>query len=174
VKEATPPALTVQQQLWIDYNALGGLITDDTQDWKDKDGNLTPMRKMSIIEFAQMIDVSRETLRLWRTQIPDFWGKVNARRKELAPQSRLAQVHRKWYIEVLKMKNWPMVEAWLINNDPTYETPKVKHELDVGDNLADLLLAAKRDGIIEGEVVNAPSNDPGAGGQNPGLLPSAS
>lgn len=174
VADATPPVLTMQQQMWIDYNALSGLITDNTQEWFDREGNPVTIKKMTIVEFAKMIDVSRETLRLWRNSVPDFWGRVNARRRELAPQSRLQKMHEAWYLKALKMDNWPVSEAWFINFDPNYETPKIKHQHEIGDNLAELLLTAERDGIIEGEVAHASNNDAGTGSQNPGILPPAS
>lgn len=148
--------ITPQQQAWVDYNALGGLITDITDERLDKDGNPITMRKMSATEFAEMIGVDRKTLRRWRADIPNFWGLVNSRRQELAPQSRLQKVHEVWYLSALNPKNTRDRELWLANFDPDFKMPNQKIEHEIGDNYANLLAIAARDGIIEGEVVNEP------------------
>jgi hypothetical protein len=176
VRAANPEPLTPQQQMWIDYNALGGLIVDNTDErWDSVNQVTTTMRKMSISEFAKMIDVSRETLRLWRNSIPDFWGKVNVRRQELAPRARLQKMHEVWFLSALKTgaEGFRDRQMWLANFDKDFRMPAQKMEHDIGDNLAELLIAAKRDGIIEGEVVNGP-NDATAGSANPGALPAKS
>lgn len=145
--------ITPQMQAWIDYNALNGTITDNMESMV--------IRKMSIIEFAQIINVNRDTLRNWRTYIPNFWERVNERRKELTPRSRLQIMNDRWYIEAMKMKNWALVEAWFRNNDTDYKEAKQKTELNIGDGLADALNIArerrlKSQTVVEGEVVNGP------------------
>jgi hypothetical protein len=148
--------LTIQQQAWIDYNALNGLITDILEEKVDpKTGTALTMRKMTIQEFAELIDVHRDTLRVWRTAIPNFWERVNQRRKELAPTARLQQIHERWYLNALKMKNWPVTEAWLRNFDPDYREPKQKIEHELGNSWMALFEHKRK--VIEGEVVDDPS-----------------
>lgn len=162
VKKLKAEQLTPQQQAWIDYNAVSGVITDLMSEKTDSKGNPVYMRKMPITEFAETIGVGRETLRLWRTSIPDFWGKVNKRRTEIAPQSRLQKIHESWYLKAASLSNWPVTEAWLINHDPSYKQPRMKVEHDVSESLADALglarmRAKKVDNIQEGEILpNAP------------------
>jgi len=149
--DAANKPLTIQQQLWIDYNALGGLITDLTDPRLDKKTGLeTTLRKMSITEFARKLDVHRDTLRRWRTEIPNFWDRVNQRRRELAPQGRLQRVHETWYLKAVAGEYGHMV-LWLANFDPNFRMPsqEVKHEL--GDSWVELMKGKK---IIEGEVVD--------------------
>lgn len=154
--------MDIKQQAWIDYNAMSGLITDNTEERPIKGTNDTStMRKMPIIEFAQMIDVSRETLRQWRNSIPDFWQKVNDRRHELAPTARLQKMHEVWYLSALNPKNFQDRQLWLANFDPNFRMPTQKLEHEAGGGLADLLeLGRKRERdtnrVVEAEVV---SND---------------
>lgn len=161
VKAATPYKLTPQQQLWIDYNALGGLLTDITGTGKlDRDGNEMTIRKMPITEFADKIGITRETLRRWRSDIPDFWDRVEKRRQEIAPQSRVQAFHEKWYVAALTMKNWQVSEAWAINFVPNYKAPRVKVEHEMGDSWAALAQAKKP--VIEGEVVDGRNDNASA------------
>src|SRR5207245_215155 len=123
--------ITPQMQAWIDYNAINGTITDNL----DESG--LSYRKMTISEFAAAIDVHRDTLRNWRTYIPNFWDRVNERRKEIAPKAQLQLMHNTWYLKALSMKSWPLTEAWLINFDPNYVSPKLKVEHELGEGVAD-------------------------------------
>lgn len=147
--------ITPQMQAWIDYNALNGIITDNME-------SIT-MRKMSISEFAQLINVNRDTLRNWRTYIPNFWDRVNERRKEITPRARLQVMHERWYLEAMKMKNWALSEAWLRNHDSDYKESKQKVEHELGDGFADAMNIArerrlKSQTVVEGEVVDGSSH----------------
>lgn len=134
--------LTIQQQLWIDYNALSGLITDLAEPVRDdKTGQMVTMRKVSISEFARMINVDRDTLRRWRNSIPDFWGKVNDRRRELAPQSRLQRVHETWYLKAVA-GDFQFTQLWLANFDPNFRMPSQPVQLEAGDSWVELLKKA--------------------------------
>lgn len=156
--DPTKKQLTIQQQTWIDYNALNGLVTDNLEDGIDpKTGSAMTLRKMTIQEFAELIGVHRDTLRIWRSAIPNFWQRVNDRRRELAPTARLQLIHEKWYLNALKMKNWPVTEAWLRNFDPEYREPKQKVEHELGNSWM-ALFEHKRQ-VIEGEVVDGPGAD---------------
>lgn len=145
VKASQPVVLSLQQQAWIDYNAMSGIVTDLTED--------KPIRKITISEFAKMLDVNRDTLRRWRNEIPDFWERVNKRRQELAPTSRLQKMHETWYLKAAKFENWPITEAWLRNFDPEYKEPRAKVEHEMGDSWAALIRSKKQ--IIEGETSEA-------------------
>lgn len=142
--------LTPQQQSWIDYKAISGIVYN-----RDTEG----MRKMTVAEFARQVGVSRETLYEWRNQIPNFWERVAERRKELAKTEWLVKMHEKWKIKALGFDNWQVTEAWLINFDPDYKSPKLKVEHELGDGLADALNIArerrsKERRAIEAEVVD--------------------
>lgn len=146
--------ITPQMEAWIDYNALSGIVTDNMEE-----GNGGGMRKMSISEFAQIVGVHRDTLRNWRTYIPNFWDRVNERRRELAPHARLQLVHQRWYIKAVAMDDWRITEAWLRNHDPDYKESKQKVEHELGNTWA-ALLRGKQD-VLEGEIVDEPTDQPG-------------
>jgi hypothetical protein len=159
-KEPVDFVITPQMQAWIDYNAMSGIITDNMEEGTDPaTGQAKSLRKMPITEFAELIGIHRDTLRNWRTYIPNFWDRVNERRKELAPHARLQNMHERWYLNALKMQNWPLVESWLINFDPGYESPKLKVEHELGDGVADALNVArerrmKAQTVVEAEIVD--------------------
>lgn len=136
------------QQLWVDYRALSGLIFD-SQNF-DENGNWK-LRTISVSEFAQRIGVHRDTLYRWQSAIPDFWQRVNQRRQELNPQSRLAKIHETWYLKAAGMKDWRITEAWLRNFDPNYKEAKTKVEHEVGNSWAALM--QNKNHVIEGETV---------------------
>lgn len=142
--------LTPQQQSWIDYKAISGIVYNRENE---------SMRKMSVAEFARKVGVSRETLYEWRNQIPNFWERVAERRKEMHKTEWLAKMHEKWKIKALGFDNWQITEAWLINFDPDYKSPKLKVEHEIGDSLADALniareRRAREQRVIEGELVD--------------------
>lgn len=154
-----PTLITAQQQAWIDYNAMSGLITDLTTDKLDKDGQPAVLRKMTITEFAKLLEVDRKTLRNWRETIPDFWKRVNDRRAELSTESRLAKMHEVWYLSALKSgkDGFKDRQLWLANFDPKFKMPAQKIEHEAGNSWAALL--RKKVKVIEGEVVNESGND---------------
>jgi hypothetical protein len=145
--------LTPQQQAWIDYKALSGIVYENDM-----------MRKMTVEEFATRVGVHRDTLYAWRNQIPNFWQRVDERRRELGATEWLVKMHEKWKIKALAFDNWQISEAWLINFDSSYKTPKLKVEHELGDSMADALnLARERSrqigSIQEGEVVDVQQTD---------------
>lgn len=154
-----PTLITAQQQAWIDYTAMSGLITDLMSETRDKDGNIVTLRKMSITEFAKLLGVHRDTLRNWRESIPDFWKRVNDRRAELSTESRLAKMHEVWYTSALRSgkDGFKDRQLWLANFDPKFKMPAQKIEHEAGNSWAALL--RKKVKVIEGEVVNESGND---------------
>lgn len=157
VAEVNLKILSDSQQSWIDYRALNGLIFDPTR--SDATGD-TLIRKMTIQEFADTIGVTRQTLYDWQSSIPDFWGKVNARRIELSGQSRLAKLHEVWYLKALAMKDWRIADAYLRNFDPNYIEPRQKVEHELGNSWAALLDAKRKRDAVEGEVVGDGTTNP--------------
>jgi len=139
VNIASPKPLSPEQQMWIDFKAIGGRITE--QD------TLLP-EKMTVTKFASLVKVSRETLYEWTRTIPDFWGKVAARRKELGNQERLVKVHDTWYLKAIG-GSFPHMQLWLANFDPDFRMPTEKIEHELGDSWAALARSKK---LIEGEV----------------------
>jgi hypothetical protein len=133
--------LKYQQEVWIDYNAVGGLITDD-------DFNLKPLK---VGELADQLGIHRNTLSRWSRDIPNFWERVKARRMELGGQKRLQKVLNGLYMRAAR-GDAEQVKIYLGVFD-SWQPPAQKHEVTVG-GLGDLVNMARKKQIIEGEVVD--------------------
>lgn len=139
--------LKSHQQLWIDYCAFDGLISDP--------GDPIPKR-MTVTQFAEQLNVSRETLYAWRRTISDFRGKVSQRRKELSKDSRASKVYNALYLRCLR-GDPRAIELWSKMFDD-YQPPAQKHDVTVS-GLGDLVNMARKKNIIEGEVVDGQNSN---------------
>jgi hypothetical protein len=146
--------ISFKKDQWIDFNALSGWITEGGA-----------IRSMTIEEFANTIGVEKRTLYRWRTSIPDFWERVNARRKVLGSETRLQRVWSALYAKAAS-GNPQAAALYLANHDPDFKMPTQKVENDVGQNLLALVNSARKKKVIEGEILE-PEND------NAGSSPSA-
>lgn len=140
------------QDDYVAYVALGGLIPDP-------EGKATAIN-MTADQFASRIGVERTTLYYWRKSIPNFWDRVNAKRREIGSKDRLSLV---WNGIFLKAAAGGAEQAklYLANFDPDFRMPMQKHEHDVGDSLAEMMNLARqreaqRGNVIEGETIDAP------------------
>jgi hypothetical protein len=143
--------LTAIQRAYIDWKALDGIITDD-------DG----VHELTLQGLGEMLrpdrPIDKSTLSKSCKNVPNFWDLVTERRKLFNNTSRLAYVHKKWYIKAATVTNWPVTEAWLINHDKNYVTPKVKVEHSADDSWLNLVANKSKD-VIEGEVVDGPKDN---------------
>jgi hypothetical protein len=145
------PLLSTQQLLFIDYKAVGG--------WLQDSDDRVP-KKMSMQEFADIVQVDRTTLYNWQKNIPDFWARVAKRRKEIGSQERLAKVHDTFYLKALKGE-FQHMQLWLANFDPNFRMPAQKVEHELGDNWAALARARLKPGNNERKMIDAePTNNP--------------
>lgn len=150
--------LNFTQQSYIDWKALGGLVTEDSEGEKG-----VIVRKMPLTELAKRCGVSIDAFAKAKASVPNFWELVAERRETLSGESRLARVHETWFLRAVK-GDWQHMEAWLRNFDPKYKPANVKVEHELGDGVADALnLARERSrqigNIQEGEVVDAAHAD---------------
>lgn len=133
--------LSLKQEEWVSYCAVGGLITTE-------DGAI---RKMSISDFAIQLGVDRKTLTNWKTSIPNFWERVDARRRELFSRSRIAVV---WNGLFLRAAKGDAEQAKIIlSHYADWQPPSQKHEVQIG-GLIDLARLAEQENVIEGETVD--------------------
>ena len=143
-------SISPSQKLYIDFKAIGGWITDPD----------SPIpTKMSLEAFAKQIGVSRQSLYDWQKLIPDFWGRVAQRRREIGSQERLIKVHDSWYLKALS-GSFPHMQLWLANFDPNFRMPTEKMQVEAVNSWA-ALAAKKREEsrMIEAEVIpNATTN----------------
>ena len=149
-KSVPDDMLQLRQQQWIDYCAIGGMLTDD-------DGGVTPT---TITAFADMIKVERKTLYNWKKSIPDFDERVQHRRKILGSGTRLAKVYNGLYLKAAT-GNPEAVKLYLQIFDG-WKPPKQEMEIEHNLGLADLV--AKKKLLMERErkVIDATPADSGS------------
>jgi hypothetical protein len=147
--------LTPQQQAWVDYCAVQGLLTDEA-------GN---MKHIAISTFAINLGVHRDTLYDWKSRIPDFPAMVTKRRKEIAPISRVQKVWNGLYMRAATGD--PRAAAiYLRNHDPDFKMPQHEVKLEAGGSWAKLLGRKRDRKVIESQnakvIDAAPSQSPTA------------
>lgn len=159
--EAQPAKpLSDKQLMWIDFCALGGLLTDADGTL----GSLDPTGRrgqMTVAQFAEEIDVHRDTLYAWRKSIPNFWQLVAQRTGQLFSESRTIKVINAIYINATVKLNPQAQALWMANQkmiDFRMPTQKIEHE--AGGGLLDVLEKARQrelsaGPVIEGEVIDA-------------------
>lgn len=123
-----PPLLSPQQENYVSYLAMGGLLPAEGGAGK----------KVTAEQFAISIGVARETLYYWRKHIPDLWERVADRRAELGGKDRLSQVWNGIFLKAAA-GNPEAAKLYLANFDPNFRMPTEKHEVDAGGGFMDLL-----------------------------------
>lgn len=139
--------LQLRQQQWIDFCAIGGLMTDD-------DGTLKPT---TISAFAEMIAVERKTLYNWKKSIPDFNDRVKQRRMVLGSGTRLQKVYNGLYLKA-SAGNPDAVKLWLQIFDG-WRPPSQSHEIELTTGLADLVSKKKLELERERKIIDATPAD---------------
>lgn len=151
---ATEYGLTVPQDNWISYCAVGGLITDDQG----------VMRKMKVEEFVATFNTPERTLYNWKKSIPEFEQKVRKRRMDLWPQSRETNLWNRAYLIAMTTTGPQAIEAikLLAGQFSGWQPPSQKIEHEVGTSFMDLLqanrLKQKQPQLAERNVIDATAN----------------
>lgn len=139
-----------KHEQYIAYTAFGGLIPDPN-------GEATAV-KMTAQQFADQIGMSRSILYEWRDTIPNFWERVDAKRREMGGKDRLSKVWNGIFLKAAS-GNAEAAKLYLANFDPNFKMPSQKIEHEAGDSLVDALtLARNRRQVIEGDTVDASDN----------------
>ena len=141
-------ALNLQQQMWVDYNVLQGVIV----------GSDGEMSKLSITDFAKQLEVERMTLYRWSKSIPDFWDIVNSRRKDIFKGARTAKVYNALFIAATVKLNPQAIAMWLANSGTDFRMPTQPIEHEVGGGLADLMQKVRQRQLAEVQNVNSTDN----------------
>jgi hypothetical protein len=157
---------------YIEWRALGGMVIDE------EDPN-TPnkVRIMTFQQFCHEFDVSAETIRRWKRDIPDLEQKIEQRMNEIVPLARRQAVWNANFVMALQTQDKrAAVEAQklFLGHFGNLKIPTQRQEIEHKFNAADLLVAAKTDGVIDGEVVHGSDDHTGTNGENPRPLPDAS
>lgn len=150
--------LNWQQQTWVEFNAVGGLLIEADGSFKKSPRN--PEKNYSVQDLANDLDVDRTTLYNWTRSIPDFWGRVQKERKELGSRARVQKV---WNGVFLKAAagNPQAAAMFLANFDDDFRMPMQKVEHEVGSSWSKLMGIAETNTnkIIEGHVVDAQNSE---------------
>lgn len=159
--------LSLLQDKWITYCAIGGVITEtgfETVYSQQLDREVPEIiTKMSLTEFAEKLGVDRKTLYNWKTSIPDFAMKVRAKRDEVFPMARETALFNQAYLIAMTGRGQAAASmiTMLLGHYSKLQLPKQRAELEAGDNLMELLnVARKKKVIIEGETSEQPSINP--------------
>jgi hypothetical protein len=148
---ATEYGLSVAQDQWISYCAVGGLITDETG----------TMRKMKLDEFCTTFKTPERTLYSWKQTIPDFAMKVRERRVKLFPSSRETNLWNRAYLIAMTTTGPQAIEAikLLAGQFAGWQPPSQKVEHELGSSFMDLLQAnrmkQKTPQLAESTVIDA-------------------
>jgi hypothetical protein len=146
--------LKINQQKWIDFNAVGGLITE-------ADGALKPM---TITAFAIALGVERKTLYNWKESIPNFWERVQQRRQELGSQTRLQKVYTGLYLKAAA--GVPEAVKLYLQIFDGWKPPKQEVEIEHNLGLADLVAKKKLELDRERKIIDATPADSGSSETN--------
>jgi hypothetical protein len=139
--------LKISQQKWIDFCAIGGLLTSD-------DGTLNPM---TISQFAPTLGVTRQTLYDWKKNIPDFQERVKQRRIELGTGARLQKVYNGLFLKAASGD--PSAVKLYLQIFDGWKPPSQDHEVKLSTGLADLVAQKKIELDRERKVIDATPSD---------------
>lgn len=157
-KIAAEKLLKYQQEIWIDFNAVGGLIleADGTFKMSERRFNSKGMpMKYTVTDLAEDLGLDRGTLYRWTKAIPDFWGRVAERRKTIAGGARVAKVWNGVFLKAAQ-GHAPQAAMFLANFDDDFRMPTQPVEHGLANSWAKLLEGKRKSvgNITEGEVVN--------------------
>jgi hypothetical protein len=160
---------------YLTFCALGGMLVSDTG----------AISSMTTKDFCQKYNVNEATTWRWKRE-PGFAEKVTKRRDEVVPLGRVTAAFNRLYLIGMSSlgPNAPHHDQRAaVDALKTYlghhglQTPTQRQEVKVEGNFLDMMAAAAREGVIEGEVVDADAEsqaDTGRSIQDTGALPPAS
>lgn len=166
-------------EAWITWRALGGLIVEEEGQKTDRDTGkkitvTNQLRTMPLSEFCETFRVDRKTLWRWAKQTPDLAQRIAARRNEITPLARVSVAYNQLFLLGMQSQDKrAAVDALktFLGNFGDLQLPVQRQDIKVQGGLMEVLAAAQRDGIIEGEVVEPTNSDTGSGQETPGPLP---
>lgn len=165
---------------YITFCAIGGMRVTDTGQ----------IETITLDQFCEDNGVNRATVFRWKKNTPDFAMRVRARRDEVIPLARETAALNRLFL--LGMSSLPTrigkdgkptgalhhdqraaVDALktYLGHHSELRVPTQRAEVDIKYSVSDLLKAASDDGIIEGEIVDAPAAHATTNGEDTGTLP---
>ena len=165
-------------EAYITWRALAGLVVDeeyfDAQEGKTITNKL---RQISLQEFCETYNVNRHTVWLWKNRTPDLAARIEARRNEVVPAARISVAYNQLFLLGMQTGDKrAAVEALktFLGHFGNLQLPVQRQEIKVQSGLLEVLSAAQREGIIEGEIVEPTNIDASASSPAPSALPNPS
>lgn len=159
------PYKSAQLDKYLTYCALSGHITDE----------IGSVHAMGVGDFCRAFNISSSSISRWR-QMPDFGQRVTDRRLEIVPYARESAAWNRLYMLGIASKDHKAaVEALklFLGHFSDLQLPVQRQDIKVEGGWAEILMSAKREGIIEGEIVDEPTVTTGSDSA-PGALPQTS
>lgn len=135
--------LTESKERFISFKAVGGISVEVGQS----------ISKVSMQEFADSINVSRQTLYDWQNGgIPNFWERVKVRREAIMSRDMVANVWQRVYLDAMAGKE-PQ-QRLILGKFDDWKPPAQAHDVKM-TGWADIINSArKRNQIPEGETID--------------------
>ena len=133
--------------------------------------------KMKLSEFCEKFNVSKMTIVRWRKNTPDLAQRIEARRNEITPMARVTALYNQMFLLAMQSQDKrAAVDAGktLLGHFGNLQLPVQREEVKHSGGWVDVLLQAKRDNVIEGEVINEPNADTGRSIEDSSTLPQTS
>ena len=140
--------ITLLQQKWIDFCAVGGLVVED-------DGTLKPIK---IGQFAEMIGVARQTLYDWKKSIPAFEDRVKEAQLRIGGGTARRQKVYNGLMLKAAAGDAPAAKLWLQIFDG-WKPPQQEVKMDHNFGLADLVAKKKLEADRERKIIDATPSD---------------
>lgn len=147
---------------YITWRALGGIIIDEENEESPNHADM-----MNFKEFCSTFKVNRSTVYRWKINTPDLAQRIEARRLEVIPLSRVTAVWNANFLTAIQTKDRrAAVEAQkvFLGHFGNLQLPAQREVHEIGEGFADLIQAARNrieptpKEPIEGEVVNDAPN----------------
>lgn len=144
--------LTNVQRAYVDYKAVGGLLSLDDED----------VKPLTVQQLADELGVTRRAIYAAKEDVPNFWDLVAERRKELSGRSRLTRVHQALYLYA-KKGSYQHMQLYLAYFDDAFPMKTEGRKGDDIDSLAEAMNVARQRRLaneamenkaIEGEVIS--------------------
>jgi hypothetical protein len=147
--------LNAQQQAFVDYLAIGGLVTVESNEKLQAQD----IHQMTITEFCEAIGISRDTFYRWKKTIPNLVDRIRTRRHETFGLNRETALYNRAYLIAMTSRDHKaageMIKL-LSGHFGQLELPVQRQIIKQEGESWAALVEKKKQAIIEGEIVNDP------------------
>lgn len=159
------PYKDVAFEAYVSWKALGGLVIDEEYEEHDDKGNpfmvTNKVRQMSLAEFCETFNVDRATTWRWKTNTPNLGELIRERREQMMPTARETAAWNQMFLLGMQTQDKrAAVEALktFLGHFSGLKVPKQQAEVSASQDLMELFNQARKNKVIEGEVVDQQTN----------------